>query len=174
MATLLDRKAAQQTAVPVTRTAAPAVRPTMWDVDRWLDQVMQGVMPSFFVRRMLDLEPFRSVEPAMMVMAPRVDLSETEEAYEITAELPGLEEKEVEVLVVDDMLTIKGEKAEEASEKEKTWHMTERRYGAFQRSFRLPANIDPEKVMAAFAKGVLTVTLPKAEEAKPRKIAIGK
>jgi HSP20 family protein len=103
-----------------------------------------------------------------------VDVTDTEDAYEIAAELPGLEETEVEVRVGEDMLTIKGEKTEEVTEKEKTWHMTERRYGAFQRSFRLPAEVDADKVKAAFDKGVLKVTLPKAEAAKPKKIAIGK
>ena len=174
MATLLDKKGAKQGSVPVTRSAAPAMRPTGWDMDRIFDQMMQGVMPSFFGRRMMDLEPFRSVEPTMAAMTPRVDVSETDEAFEIAAELPGLAEKDVEVLVENDMLTIKGEKTEERSEEEKNYHLTERRYGSFQRSFRLPTTVDAETVKAAFDKGVLTVTLPKAEESKPKKIAIGK
>ena len=108
------------------------------------------------------------------VSAPVVDVVEKEREYQVSAELPGLEEKDVEVSVADDMLTIKGEKKEEKEEKAKNYYLSERRYGAFQRSFRLPPGVDSAKIEANFQKGVLTVTLPKTPEAqkKEKKIEI--
>jgi HSP20 family protein len=105
---------------------------------------------------------------------PAVDVVEKEKEYQLLAELPGLDEKDVEVSVADDILTIKGEKKEEKEEKAKNYYVSERRYGTFQRSFQLPAGVDAEKIEANFQKGVLTVTLPKAPEAlkKEKKIAI--
>ncbi len=97
-----------------------------------------------------------------------MDLVERDGEYEIQAELPGLDIENVEVKLTDGMLTIKGEKSEEHSEEAKDYHMRERSYGSFQRSFRLPAGIDGDKVAARFDKGVLKVTLPKNAEAKKK------
>jgi HSP20 family protein len=107
-------------------------------------------------------------------LAPRIDVSETDQALEITAELPGVDEKDIEITLVDDLLTIKGEKKAEAERKEKDYHIVERSYGAFQRSLRLPFDADSGKVEAHFEKGVLKVTVPKPPEveAKSQKIAI--
>lgn len=99
-------------------------------------------------------------------IAPAVDVAEKEKAYEITAELPGLDEKNIEVKVANGMLTIKGEKKDESEEREKDYYLSERRYGSFTRSFGLPDGVDPDKIEASFAKGVLTVTLPKTAEAQ--------
>lgn len=103
-----------------------------------------------------------------------VDITEKDNAYEITAELPGLNERNVDITLSDDMLTIKGEKSESKDEKQKGYHVSERQYGSFQRSFRVPDNVDSSKIEAAFKNGVLTVTLPKSAEAqkKEKKIAI--
>ncbi|MEX6508422.1 Hsp20/alpha crystallin family protein [Jiella sp. M17.18] len=98
--------------------------------------------------------------------APAVDVAEKDGEYEITAELPGLDEKNVEVKVANGALTIKGEKKEEKEERQKDYHLSERRYGSFVRSFALPKGVDQDKIEARFAKGVLTVTLPKTAEAK--------
>ena len=95
-----------------------------------------------------------------------MDLVEKDGGYEITAELPGLAEDNVEVKVAGGVLTIRGEKREEKEEKDKQYHLAERRYGAFQRAFRIPPGVDPDRIEAAFAKGVLTVTLPKSAEAQ--------
>jgi HSP20 family protein len=105
-----------------------------------------------------------------------VDVAERENEYEITAELPGMEEKDIEVNVSDDLLTIKGEKREEKEEKKKDYYVSERRYGSFQRSFSLPDGIDANKIEAKFINGVLTVILPKTPEAqkKQKKIEIKK
>jgi HSP20 family protein len=107
-------------------------------------------------------------------VAPRVDVTEDDNAYEITAEMPGVEEKDVDVTVKDNRLTLRGEKKSEKEEKKKDYHMTERSYGSFERSFTLPTDVDADKIKADFAKGVLTLTLPKTAEAKAkeRKIAI--
>lgn len=107
-------------------------------------------------------------------IAPAMDLVERDKEYEITAELPGLDEKNIDIKLANGMLTIKGEKSEEKEEREKEYYLSERRYGSFQRSFQLPDGIDADKISANFAKGVLTVKLPKSAEAKKneKKIAV--
>ena len=121
-------------------------------------------MPS--LRRMFGIEPFRRWEESLGLAAPAVDMSEDEKAYKITAELPGVEAKDVEVSLSGDMLMFKGEKHQEKEEKDKNYYLCERSYGAFQRSFQLPDGIDRDKVAADFAKGVLTITLPKTPQAQ--------
>ncbi len=113
-------------------------------------------------------------ETSFGVSAPFVDVVEKEKECQISAELPGLDEKDVEVSIADDLLTIKGEKKEEREEKAKNYYASERRYGAFQRSFQIPSGVDADKIGASFQKGVLMVTLPKTPEAqtKEKKIAI--
>jgi HSP20 family protein len=102
--------------------------------------------------------------------APAADIVETEKSYEITAELPGLDEKDVEVKLVNGGLTIKGEKQEEKEEKKKDYYVHERHFGSFERSFQIPDGVDVDKIEASFNKGVLKVTLPKKPEAqKPEK-----
>lgn len=105
---------------------------------------------------------------------PAVDIAEKDSAYEITAELPGMEEKDIEVKYAGGAITIKGEKTDEKEEKKKDYHLSERRYGSFQRSFSLPDGVDLDKVVANFKNGVLTITLPKSAEAQKneKKIAI--
>ena len=106
----------------------------------------------------------------MRATMPAVDVVESDKAYEITAELAGMDEKNIDVKVTDGRLTIKGEKQEEKEEKKKDYYLHERRFGSFERSFDLPESVDAEKIEANFKKGVLTVTLPKKAEAqKPAK-----
>jgi HSP20 family protein len=101
---------------------------------------------------------------------PAVDVVESEKAYEINAELPGMDEKNIEVKVSDGVLTIKGEKREEKEQKEKDYYLQERSFGSFERSFEVPESVDADKIEARFKKGVLTLTLPKKAEAqKPAK-----
>jgi HSP20 family protein len=130
-------------------------------------------MPS--PRGLFDVEPFWRGEISWGKV-PAVDVTDTEKAYEITAELPGLDEKNVEVKLSNGVLTIKGEKKEEKEEKKKDYYLSERRYGSFQRSFSVPDGVDADKITASFKNGVLTVTLPKTAEAKKseKKIAINK
>lgn len=105
---------------------------------------------------------------------PAVDVADSGAGYQITAELPGIDEKDVEVTVAEGVLTIKGEKKAEKEEKKKDYYRAERSFGAFQRSFELPDSVDQAKIDANFQKGVLTVTLPKtiAAQNAAKKIAI--
>lgn len=106
---------------------------------------------------------------------PKVDLKETAEGYQVSAELPGLEAKDIEVSLSPQMVTIKGEKKREAETKdEKGYYMSERAYGAFVRAVPLPGEVQDDKVQAAFDKGVLTITLPRAAATGPatRKVEI--
>jgi HSP20 family protein len=99
-------------------------------------------------------------------VSPAFDVVEKDNEYEITAELPGIDEKNVDIKLTNHTLTIKGEKQEEKEEKDKDYYVSERRFGSFQRSFRVPEGVDTDKVDASFAKGVLKVKLPKTAEAK--------
>ncbi|MDE0017000.1 MAG: Hsp20/alpha crystallin family protein [Candidatus Poribacteria bacterium] len=103
---------------------------------------------------------------------PTVDISETENGFEIRAELPGVSENDVNVSVTNNLLTIKGEKHQEAETDGKNYHRVERRYGSFQRSFTLPRHIETEAIKAEFKDGVLTLAIPKAEAAKPTEVPI--
>ena len=113
---------------------------------------------------------------ARMGTAPRIDVSETETELNIEAELPGVDEKDVELILSDGRLTIKGEKKHEKEEKKKDYHLVERSYGSFARTLGLPFDVDPEQVKASFDKGVLRVTVPKPAEvkSKEKRIPIGK
>ena len=116
-----------------------------------------------------DVEPFWGHEMTWEA-APAVDIAESEKAYELTAELPGMDEKNIEVKVANGNLIIKGEKQEEKEETKKDYYMRERNFGSFERRFEMPEGIDADKIEASFKKGVLTLTLPKKLEAqKPAK-----
>jgi HSP20 family protein len=112
------------------------------------------------------------------IRAPRIDVSETEKDIQVTAELPGLEEKDVEVTFADGTLTIAGEHKVEKEEKDedKKYYVKERAYGSFKRVLAIGVNVDEDKIKADFANGVLKVVLPKAAEAvaKSKRIPIGK
>lgn len=113
-------------------------------------------------------QSFGSLAPMPVMRAdwrPAIDVKETETGLTVTAELPGMSEQDVELSVDEDLLTIKGEKKSESTKDEKGWHVQERSYGAFVRSLQLPFTPKPEAVTAEFAKGVLTVTVPKPPEA---------
>jgi HSP20 family protein len=97
---------------------------------------------------------------------PAEDVAETDKAYEITAELPGLDEKNIEAKLANGMLSIKGEKQEEKEEKQKDYYRRERSFGSFERSFQVPEGIDTDKIAASFKNGILSVTLPKSAEAQ--------
>ena len=104
--------------------------------------------------------------------APPVDIYETEDAIVLKAELPGIDPKDVEVRVEDNTLYLKGERNFEKDVKEQNYHRVERSYGSFARSFSLPNSISAEKVKAEYKDGLLTLTMPKREEAKPKTIKI--
>jgi len=103
---------------------------------------------------------------------PAVDVSETDSELVVRAELPGMSHEDIEINVQDNILTLKGEKKQEKKEEKENFHRLERSYGSFSRSFSLPTGVKPDDIKATFKDGVLQVTMPKAEEAKAKKIAI--
>ena len=156
--------------VEVKKTApAPAGTTDPWrafrtEMDRLFDRFSGGwSMPSF--RRMFDVEPAFRYESSFSMPSPAVDITEDEKAYKLSAELPGLSEKEIEVVLSGDTLTLKGEKRQEKEQKEKNFYLSERAFGSFQRSFFVPEGVDREKIAADFSKGVLTITMPKTAKA---------
>ena len=104
--------------------------------------------------------------------SPAVDILETENELVLKADLPDLKLEDIEVRVEDGTLTMRGERKFEKEEKSKGYHRIERSYGSFSRSFSLPDTVDSEGVAAAYKNGVLTVTLPKKEAAKPRQVKV--
>ena len=129
------------------------------------------------------LEEFGRAVPAQnqgrdAFLLPKVDVAETDSGIELTAELPGFEEKDVSVDLHDGVLTIKAEHSDEREEKddERRWHVIERSHGSFMRRFSLPFEADADKVAAHLDNGVLTVSVPRlaVEEKKPKKIAVSK
>jgi HSP20 family protein len=114
----------------------------------------------------------RAFQPLEEAWMPAVDVAETADKITIKAEIPGMEAKDIEISMVGDTLSIKGEKKSEREEKDENYHMVERTYGSFNRTMKLPAPVDPDKVEASYKNGVLTVALPKKEEVKPKAIEI--
>jgi HSP20 family protein len=111
-------------------------------------------------------------------LSPKIDVAESKDAIDVTAELPGVDEKDLDVTLANGMLTVRGEKRTERDEqdKDKNWHVLERNYGSFSRTIPLPFDPDPAKVEAKFDKGVLRIRLPKPAEVaqKQQKIEIKK
>jgi HSP20 family protein len=166
--------------VPIKNEKSAAGMPQTWpfgslrrEIDRLFDEFDDGLWRSPFRGSLFDVTPFRRAS-ADLTALPAVDVSETDKAYEITAELPGMDEKNVEVKVANGILTIKGEKQDEKEEKQKDYYRRERSFGSFERSFQVPDDVDGDKIEASFKKGVLSVTLPKSAEAEKaaKKIAI--
>ena len=103
---------------------------------------------------------------------PKINLSEDQESYYLEALLPGIDEKDIDLSVAGNTLTLSGERKEETDEGGRTWHRRERGYGKFLRTIELPSDINGKKVSAEYKNGLLTVTMAKAESAKPKKISI--
>jgi HSP20 family protein len=133
------------------------------EISRMFDDFGWGPWPPF--RRSLAADPLFARGLTRTTM-PAVDVVESEKAYEITAELAGMDEKNIEVKVANGILTIGGEKQEGKEEKKKDYYLQERHYGSFERSFEVPESVETGKIEATFKKGLLTVTLPKKVEAQ--------
>ena len=129
-----------------------------------------------FLGRGIDRFPMLSRIEDRDAVVPSIDVRETETEFVVEAELPGMDEKDVSVILNNGVLTLKGEKKSEREEKKDDYHLTERSYGSFQRSFQVAKTIDADKVKAGFENGVLKVTLPKRPEAvkAEKRIPIGK
>jgi len=145
-----------------------------------LREEMNRVFDNFFGDSFLT--PFsRGLPPPALAarggfMAPRVDVKETDKAVVVSAELPGIDEKDVELVLKDGVLTLKGEKKYEKDQNDENVHTMERSYGSFRRSFQIPDSVDADKIDASFDKGVLTITLPRKPDAvkTEKRIKIGK
>lgn len=139
---------------------------------------IQNEMNRMFDQFFADDFPFpaRLVARPVMDFFPKLDISETEADFKVTAELPGMDEKDIQIRLEKDTLILSGEKKIETEEKEKTYHRVERTYGSFERVIPFEVQLDEDKVNAVFKNGVLTVTLPKAGDAirKTRQISIKK
>jgi len=166
-----------ETKVPVTNEQASAAPPPaqvmqMWrpfeslrrEVDRLFEDFTLNPFRLPLRRPAFDLEPFW--QPDSWVAQPAIDLVERDSGFELTAEMPGLEEKNIEVSVANGVLTVKGHKEEDKVEKKQDFHLRERRFGSFARSGRVPETVEADKIEAAFKNGVLKVTLPKKPEAQ--------
>jgi HSP20 family protein len=149
-------------------SALRAWRPfeTLWrEVDRLFEDFGHDIWRSPFRRSVFDIEPLWRRELSWGA-APAMDIVEKDNAYEVTAELPGMEEKDIEVKLANGDLSIKGEKREEKEEKKKDYYLHERHFGSFERCFRVPETVDTAKIEATFKQGVLRLTLPKKPEAQ--------
>ena len=103
---------------------------------------------------------------------PAVDVAEHDEEYQVKVELPGVSKDDVKITMQDNILTIHGEKKQEKESKSSNYHRVERSYGSFQRSFTLPTSVKHDTIEASYKDGILTIALPKAEEAKPKQIEV--
>lgn len=133
-----------------------SISPFEREVDRLFD--------SFFGDRWLDAP--------RAVWVPPMEVTETDDEFRVRMELPGVEEKDVDVTYQDGLLSIRGEKKEHSETKDKMCYCSEIAYGSFERTVSVPSNVDGEKISARYKNGILTVSLPKREEAKPKKVEI--
>ncbi|WP_192248557.1 Hsp20/alpha crystallin family protein [Mesorhizobium silamurunense] len=167
-------EAATKLPVKTDKNAPASVRTDNWmgsfeSLRREIDRLFDDFHPFDFrvpSTRTLFGRELPTLRSVAWPVAPAMDLVEKANEYEITAELPGIDEKNVEIKLANHTLTIKGEKKEEKEEKEKDYYLSERRYGSFHRSFQLPEGVDVDKIDASFNKGILTVKLPKTAEAQ--------
>jgi HSP20 family protein len=155
-------------AVPV-EPSAPVASPDIW---RSFRSEMNWPFDNFTSR--FDVTPFFAtrLDTSFSRPSPAVDVTEKDGAFVVSAEVPGVTEEDIQVLLSGDMLTIKGQKRREREENGENRYLSERSYGEFQRVFSLPDGVDRENIAASFGNGVLTVTLPRSAKTAPQKIEI--
>jgi HSP20 family protein len=129
---------------------------------RQIDRMFDDFLSMFGVPTRTDWQHIRMAA----AVVPRMDVSETDTEIRVTADLPGIDDKDVEVNLVDDVLTIRGETKLDREDKKENYHVMERARGSFARSLRLPFRVDPQQVQASFKDGVLTITVPKPKESR--------
>ena len=144
------------------------------EIDNVFDNFRLGTWPFPFAHPAMAEFKLPWMREGMWNLTPAVDITEKENEYAISVELPGMDETEIEVKLANGMLVIQGEKKEEKEEQEKDHYLSERRYGSFMRSFEVPEGVDTSMIDATFAKGILAIKLPKAADAhkNEQKIAI--
>jgi HSP20 family protein len=135
--------------------------PSIWRTRNSLDD---------FVERFMYGNPAQRAEAD--TWAPRVDVNESEDDFTIDVELPGIDKKDIKVDVKDNVLTVSGERVAKKEDNEGCYSCRERHYGKFERSFSVPKTVDVENIKAQYKNGVMTLTLPKSELAKPREIEV--
>lgn len=163
---MADKITPRETATPPATRMHHPLMSLRDEVDRLFD----NFFPNALGRSLFDVDPWRGrAFGGLGDITPRMDVTESADRYDVSVELPGMDEKEVTVKVHGDMLTISGEKKAERSEDVGATHLTERSYGSFTRSVRLPDDADAEGIRADYAKGVLTVSVPKRPEGKNEK-----
>ena len=174
-ATKLPEKAVTKSDRPTVPAGRRPFESLRREVDRLFEDFGVRSWRAPLGNTVFDIEPFWRGEISWGKV-PAVDIIEKDKAYEVSAELPGMDESNIDVKFADGTLTIKGEKNEEKEAKKKDCYLSERHFGSFQRTFQVPNGIDPDKIDATFKNGVLTVTLPKSAEAakNEKKIAIKK
>jgi HSP20 family protein len=142
-------------------------------LDPWRDfGTLQERINRMFDETMRALSPQGGEELERGAWMPAVDIHETDDEYVVKADLPGLKKEDIQIDLKDSTLTLKGEKRFEEKVSKDNYIRTERAYGTFVRSFTLPHNVDSEKIKASYKDGVLELTLPKKEEAKPKQIKV--
>ena len=156
-----DEKSSQ---VPVTTDFWRPLEKLRQQVDHLFEDFHRGSLVSPFSRGLFDVESFLPRDLISRGL-PAVDITEKDNSFEITAELPGMDQKNIEIKLSNGSLIIKGEKKEDKEEKHKGYYLSERHYGSFERVFNLPKGVDAEKIEAHFSKGVLSISLPKKPEA---------
>jgi HSP20 family protein len=145
--------------VPAEKKGVPVKREE-YNPFALLRREVNSLFDNFF--RGFEMEPFMG---RLGTFSPSIDIKESDKEIKVSAELPGMNDKDIEVSISKDSLTIKGEKQEEKEDKGKDYYRMERSYGSFSRTIPLPAEVDTDKVKAEFKKGVLAVTLPKTPRA---------
>jgi HSP20 family protein len=149
--------------IPVGRERSLAANP-FTSLQREIDRLFEDFGRGF--------PSFAAVRGDGAALMPSMDVAETDKEIEITAELPGLEEKDVQINVADNLLTIRGEKKNEKEQKDKNYRLVERSYGSFERTLELPEGVKADDIKATIAKGVLKVTVPKPAPAQAKKIEV--
>ena len=149
---------------PATVEGWPSMASLKNEIDRLFDDFSAGFSRQPLARRVQSLIP----SVADWALQPATELVECEGEYRITAELPGMAAKDIDIKLTDGTITLRGEKSEEKKHEKEDYLVSERRYGKFQRTLSLPSGIDADNVSADFANGILTVTLPKSAEAKQK------
>lgn len=155
--------------VAVQREKAPAVQAPVRQAPSW--------EPLRAMRELLRWDPFTEMAPAWITseaqtFMPNFEVKETQNAFVFTADMPGIEEKNLEVKLTNNRLSVSGLRESEKSEQDETYYATERSYGSFARTFTLPEGFDGDKVSAELKQGVLTVTIPKKPEPQPKKVTV--
>jgi len=144
----------------------------MKQTNRWIDplDLVTGLQDD--MNRLFSSSLSRGSQGSFGEFLPSLELKEDENQFLLHLDIPGMDRKDLDISVTGSTLTIKGERKEEENKKGKGYFYSERRYGSFQRSIELPAEVDADKVMAGYKDGVLELTLPKSEKAKPKQIRV--